>query len=65
MTDLPPYSDCCPTCRFRLAIPPLLVQENAKGTGVVADYACPNGHTWSTGWAWWSGQRHATDGLAA
>ncbi|MEV1013744.1 MULTISPECIES: hypothetical protein [unclassified Micromonospora] len=64
--DRPPYSDCCPRCRFnRTPLPPLMVRENERGTGVVADYVCPRGHIWFTGWAWWSGERHDTDGLAA
>lgn len=64
--DRPPYSDRCPRCRLNpVVVPPLLVRENARGSGVVADYMCPVGHTWFTGWAWWSGQRHETDGLAA
>lgn len=64
--DRPPYLDCCSRCRFA-AVPvrPAMVRENDRGTGVVADYLCPTGHTWSTGWVWWAGVRHATDGRAA
>lgn len=64
--ETPRYADCCPRCRFnRIPVPPLMLRENLKGTGVVADYVCPLGHTWITGWAWWDGARHTTDGLAA
>lgn len=64
--DCPPYTDSCPRCRLNpVGVPPLMVRENAKGTGVVADYMCPVGHVWFTSWSWWAGVRHATDGRAA
>lgn len=64
--DYRPYMDSCSRCRLsRPLVAPVRVRENDRGTGVVADYLCPRGHTWFTGWAWWSGVRHETDGLAA
>lgn len=64
--DSRPYGDRCPHCRFAtLLVEPAMVRENDRGTGVIADYLCPTGHAWSTGWAWWAGVRHATDGRAA
>lgn len=64
--DRPPYLDSCERCRFAThPVTPVMVRENDRGTGVIADYLCPSGHAWSTGWRWWAGVRHATDGLAA
>lgn len=61
---LPPYSDRCPKCRFRVVVPPSLVRRADNGHGVTADYICPAGHTWFTGWAWWRDEAHFTDDAA-
>lgn len=59
---LPPYSDRCPDCPTRVVVPPVQVSRADNGHGVTADYLCPHGHTWHTGWARWdSSASHGND----
>jgi hypothetical protein len=47
-----PYLEHCPYCREPepVRVRPLFVQPAPEGRGVVADYLCPDGHLWFTGW---------------
>jgi len=44
------YVDCCPCCRIRTVVAPVMVTAADNGHGVTADYLCPSGHIWHTGW---------------
>jgi hypothetical protein len=47
----PRYSDRCPECRSSVVVPPITVlPSRRRSSEVVADYLCPAGHTWFTGW---------------
>lgn len=51
ISDLASYVDCCDECRPRTTtVTPVLVRPAENGHGEVADYLCPFGHTWHTGW---------------
>lgn len=47
----PRYYDHCENCTDRVVvIPPMQVRPSEIGSGEVADYLCPAGHTWFTSW---------------
>lgn len=50
-SDRPRYVDNCNDCwPRRVHVPPVMVTPAESGHGVTADYLCPAGHTWRTGW---------------
>lgn len=50
-SERPRYLDRCNDCGFkRVVVPPIHIRPADNGVGEVADYLCPAGHTWFTGW---------------
>ncbi len=50
-TDRSRYRDRCDECTHkRVVVPPVQVRPSDIGSGEVADYLCPAGHTWFTSW---------------
>lgn len=50
-TERPRYLDHCEKCtNRRVIVPPAHVRPSDSGSGDVADYLCPFGHTWYTSW---------------
>ncbi|GAA0494969.1 hypothetical protein Ade02nite_19420 [Paractinoplanes deccanensis] len=45
------YLDHCEKCvGKRVIVPPVHIRPHDSGSGEVADYLCPAGHTWYTSW---------------
>jgi hypothetical protein len=45
------YLDHCERCvGNKVIVPPMQVRPSDIGSGEVADYLCPDGHTWYTSW---------------